>query len=242
MRRADRLFQIIQFVRSHRVTTASELAQALEVSERTVYRDIRDLVLSGVPIEGEAGVGYVLRKGFDLPPLMFTQTEVEALVLGTRVVQSWADPELAKAAELALERIAIALPDHLRTRLVESRLYAPAFHVPPEVVERLGLLREAVTQHRKAWLSYRDIGDVETQRTVRPLALSFWGSTWMCTAWCEMRGDFRSFRLDRTRELRILDERFEDEPGKRMEDYMRAMAEEDEAAAQGNGHRHAHPR
>ena len=235
MRRADRLFQIIQFVRSHRVTTASELAQALEVSERTVYRDIRDLVLSGVPIEGEAGVGYVLRKGFDLPPLMFTQTEVEALVLGTRVVQSWADPELAKAAELALDRIAIALPDHLRNRLVESRLYAPAFHVSPDVVERLGLLREAVTQRRKAWLQYRDVGDVETQRTVRPLGLSFWGFTWMCTAWCELRNDFRSFRLDRTRELRILDERFEDEPGKRMEDYLHAMAEEDDAAAQSKG-------
>jgi predicted DNA-binding transcriptional regulator YafY len=215
------------------VTTAAELSHALEVSERTVYRDIRDLVLSGVPIEGEAGVGYVLRKGFDLPPLMFTQTEVEALVLGTRVVSSWADPELAKAAEMALERIAIALPEHLRTRLVESRLYAPAFHVSPEVVERLGLLREAVSEKRKAWLLYRDVGDVETQRTVRPLGLSFWGFTWMCTAWCELRNDFRSFRLDRTRELRILDERFEDEPGKRMEDYLRAMQEEDEAAANG---------
>jgi predicted DNA-binding transcriptional regulator YafY len=233
MRRADRLFQIIQFIRSHRVTTAAELSHALEVSERTVYRDIRDLVLSGVPIEGEAGVGYVLRKGFDLPPLMFTQTEVEALVLGTRVVSSWADPELARAAEMALERIAIALPEHLRTRLVESRLYAPAFHVSPEVVERLGLLREAVSEKRKAWLLYRDVGDVETQRTVRPLGLSFWGFTWMCTAWCELRNDFRSFRLDRTRELRILDERFEDEPGKRMEDYLRAMQEEDEAAANG---------
>ena len=122
MRRADRLFQIIQFIRRHRLTTAAALAKALEVSERTVYRDIRDLVHSGVPIEGEAGVGYMLRKGFDLPPLMFTATEIEALVLGTRVVQSWADPALAKAAGAALDRIAISLPDALRTRLVESRL------------------------------------------------------------------------------------------------------------------------
>jgi predicted DNA-binding transcriptional regulator YafY len=229
MRRADRLFQIIQFIRRHRLTTAAALAEALEVSERTVYRDIRDLVHSGVPIEGEAGVGYMLRKGFDLPPLMFTATEIEALVLGTRVVQSWADPALAKAAGAALDRIAISLPDALRTRLVESRLYAPGFHVSPQVMERLEVLREAVDAHKKTWMAYSDAGDVPTERVVRPLALSFFGYTWMVTGWCELRTDFRSFRLDRVIGLKVLDERFEDEDGKRIEDYFRIIGVEEDA-------------
>jgi predicted DNA-binding transcriptional regulator YafY len=226
MRRADRLFQIIQFIRSHRVTTAAELARALEVSERTVYRDIRDLVISGVPIEGEAGVGYVLRKGFDLPPLMFTRDEVEALVLGTRVVSSWADSGLGKAAENALERIAAALPDELRQRLVDSRLFAPGFHVREEVVERLGVLREATTAKRKVWMAYRDVSEVRSERAVRPLGLSFFGTTWMLTAWCELRDDFRNFRLDRVESLQLLNELFVEEPGKTWQDYVRRMEEE----------------
>jgi predicted DNA-binding transcriptional regulator YafY len=226
MRRADRLFQIIQFIRGRRVTTAAELARALEVSERTVYRDVRDLVLSGVPIEGEAGVGYMLRRGFDLPPLMFTRDEVEALVLGTRVVSSWADSNLGRAAEAALSRIAAALPDDLQTRLLESRLFAPGFHVKPEVMERLGLLREATSGKRKTWLAYIDAGDTTSERTVRPLGLSFFGSTWMLTAWCELRNDFRNFRLDRVEQLNVLDEGFEDEAGKTWDDYVRQMETE----------------
>jgi predicted DNA-binding transcriptional regulator YafY len=226
VRRADRLFQIIQFIRGRRVTTAAELADALEVSERTVYRDIRDLVLSGVPIEGEAGVGYMLRKGFDLPPLMFTREEVEALVLGTRVVSSWADSQLGRAAEAALSRIAAALPDDLQTRLLESRLFAPGFHVPPDVMERLGLLREATSSRRKAWLAYCDAGEVRSERTVRPLGLSFFGATWMLTAWCELRQDFRNFRLDRVEQLDVLETGFADEPGKTWDDYVRQMETE----------------
>jgi len=226
LRRADRLFQIIQYVRGHRVTTAAELARALEVSERTVYRDIRDLVLSGVPIEGEAGVGYVLRKGFDLPPLMFTRDEVEALVLGTRVVSSWADSELGHAAESALGRIAAALPDDLRDRVLESRLFAPGFHVPPEVVKRLGLLREAAEERRKASVLYRDVNDACSDRIVRPLALSFFGSTWMLTAWCELRHDFRNFRLDRMESLQVTEQRFQDEAGKTWADFVRLMEAE----------------
>jgi predicted DNA-binding transcriptional regulator YafY len=237
MRRADRLFQIIQLIRKHRVTTAAVLAESLEVSERTVYRDIRDLVLSGVPIEGEAGVGYVLRKGFDLPPLMFTRTEIEALVLGTRVVSSWADPELAKAAQSALDRISVALPDSLRERLVESRLYAPAFMVDTAVVERLGQLRQAVDGRSKTWMAYRDYADSETQRTVRPLGLAFFGTRWTLMAWCELREDFRAFRLDRVRDLQVLPEHFVDEPGKTMDDYLASMREEEQAYERANEQR-----
>ena len=125
MRRADRLFQIIQLLRRKRVLTAALLADELEVSERTVYRDIRDLVSSGVPIEGEAGVGYMLRRGFDLPPLMFSEAEIEAMVLGARVVTSWGDAGLAKAAGEALARVEAALPDRLKLRLNQTPLYAP---------------------------------------------------------------------------------------------------------------------
>src|SRR5437899_1479879 len=110
MRRADRLFQIVQRLRRRGVTTAAQLAQALEVSERTVYRDVRDLQLSGVPILGEAGVGYALPRGFDLPPLMFTEEELEALVVGARMVQAWGDQKLARAAEDALSKIETVVP------------------------------------------------------------------------------------------------------------------------------------
>jgi predicted DNA-binding transcriptional regulator YafY len=179
-----------------------------------------------VPIEGEAGVGYMLRRGFDLPPLMFTRDEVEALVLGMRVVSSWADSNLGRAAEAALNRISAALPDDLQTRLLESRLYAPGFHVQPEVMERLGLLREATSAKRKAWLAYSDAGDTRSERNVRPLGLSFFGSTWMLTAWCELRSDFRNFRLDRVEQLNVLDDVFVDEAGKTWDDYVKQMETE----------------
>jgi len=226
MRRADRLFQIIQLLRRHRVTTARAIADQLEVSERTVYRDIADLVASGVPIEGEAGVGYLLRPGFDLPPLMFTAEEIEALVLGMRVVSSWGDAGLARAATNALGRVEATLPERLRARLSGSRLYAPGFHVRGDVVDRLGELRQAADARRKAFLHYRDVGDVETERNVRPLGLFFWGSVWSLVAWCELRNGFRQFRLDRIVDLRVLDDVFADEPGRRLDDYFEAMERE----------------
>lgn len=226
MRRADRLFQIIQSLRRHHIVTAKMLAQDLEVSERTVYRDIADLVSSGVPIEGEAGVGYLLRPGFDLPPLMFTAAEVEALVLGMRVVSSWGDAGLAKAATGALERVEAALPERLKARLNATRLYAPGFHVRADVVERLGELRRATDGQFKTFLRYRDVDNADTERIVRPLGLFFWGATWAMVAWCEMRTGFRQFRLDRILEVRVTDERFEDEPDRRLEDYFETIERE----------------
>ncbi len=224
MRRADRLFQIIQLLRRRSVATAAWLAQELEVSERTVYRDIRDLTLSGVPIEGEAGVGYMLRRGFDLPPLMFTDAEIEAMVLGARVVKSWSDPALAKAAEEALARVEAVLPDRLRARLTATPLFAPGFHVPVALLGALATLRTAIDERRKACLAYTSATGEETERTVRPLALFFWGTTWSLTAWCELRDDFRSFRLDRMRSLTIPGERFTDERGRTIDDFFARMA------------------
>ena len=219
MRRADRLFQIIQFIRGRRVTTAAELARALEVSERTVYRDIRDLVLSGVPIEGEAGVGYMLRRGFDLPPLMFTRDEVERYAgsqeLGRQ--RPWTGGRVGAGSNRC------RLPDDLKDRALDSRLFAPGFRVPPEVASRLGLLREAIEARRKTEVTYRDVGEALTERTIRPLALAFFGATWMLTAWCELRQDFRNFRLDRMESVEQGQAIFVDEPGKTWEDFVKIM-------------------
>ena len=220
MRRADRLFQVIQLLRRRNVATAAWLATELEVSERTVYRDVRDLMLSGVPIEGEAGVGYILRRGFDLPPLMFTDAEIEAMVLGARVVTSWGDAGLAKAAGEALARVESVLPDRLKARLNGTPLYAPGFHVPPQVVAALAEIRAATDVRRKIRIRYADADDVETERTVRPLGLFFWGNGWSLTGWCELRTDFRNFRLDRIRSLAVLPERFADERGRTIDDYF----------------------
>lgn len=223
MRRADRLFQIIQLLRRHRVLTAANLAEELEISERTVYRDVRDLILSGVPIEGEAGVGYMMRRGFDLPPLMFSEQEIEAMVLGARVVGSWGDAALAKAAGDALARVEAALPDRLKPRLNGTRLYAPGFHVPEPVMACLATLRAGIEAHQKAWIGYISGEGERTERTVRPLGLFFWGYTWSLTAWCELREDFRSFRLDRIQSLRALEERYVEEPGRTLEDFFKRV-------------------
>ena len=226
MRRADRLFQIIQLLRRRNVATAGWLAGELEVSERTVYRDIRDLMMSGVPIEGEAGVGYVLRRGFDLPPLMFTDAEIEAMVLGARVVTSWGDAALARAAGDALARVESVLPDRLKARLIGTPLFAPGFHVPPRVAASLTELRGAIDARRKVRLAYRGPDGAATERTVRPLGLFFWGTTWSLTGWCELRTDFRNFRLDRIERMDALPERFHDEAGRTLDDYFARRGED----------------
>lgn len=225
MRRADRLFQLIQLLRRRNVATAAWLATQLEVSERTVYRDVRDLMLSGVPIEGEAGVGYILRRGFDLPPLMFSEAEIEAMVLGARVVKSWGDAGLAKAADEALARVEAVLPDRLRERLNRTPLFAPGFHIQATFAQSLGVLRRAIDERRKVRLAYTAADGSDTDRTVRPLGLFFWGPSWSLAGWCELRGDFRSFRLDRMRELTPLPERFADEPGRTLDDYLQSERE-----------------
>jgi predicted DNA-binding transcriptional regulator YafY len=222
MRRADRLFRLVQVLRARRFATARTLAEALEVSERTVYRDVRDLSLSGVPIEGEAGVGYALRRDFDLPPLMFDYEEIEALTAGARMVQAWSSPKLARAAQAALDKIAAALPSDKRIAMDRTRLYAPSFHVDRELGKVLDTMREAIVAARRLEFNYKDEGGKPSARTVRPLGLYFWGQRWTLAAWCEMRLDFRNFRLDRVSGVAI-GARFPDEPGKRLEDFLRSV-------------------
>ncbi len=226
MRRADRLFRIVQRLRRRGVTTAAQLAQALEVSERTVYRDVRDLILSGVPILGEAGVGYALPRGFDLPPLMFDDEELEALVLGARMVQAFADKRLARAAEEALGKIETALPQRLRARVQEAAFLAPGFHVDPRSYSGLDELRRALREKRKVRFAYLDKAGAPSSRTARPLGISFWGRAWTLVAWCERRDDFRSFRLDRIEGLQVLAEPFADEPGKLLRDFLATVERE----------------
>jgi predicted DNA-binding transcriptional regulator YafY len=222
MRRADRLFQIVQLLRGRRVVTAAELAGELEVSLRTVYRDVRDLVASGVPIEGEAGVGYCLPRGFDLPPLMFDEDELGALVLGARMVQAWGDETLARRARSVLSKVETVLPERLRPRLEEVELFVP-LSLRAEIRANLESFRAGIDGRHKVRFRYTADSGGETQRTVRPLCLTFWGTVWTATAWCELREDFRTFRPDRMHDVERLDEPFADEPGKDLETFMQKV-------------------
>ena len=224
MRRADRLFEIIQVLRRRKLARARDLAEKLEVSERTIYRDIGDLMASGVPIEGEAGVGYILREGYDLPPIMFNEQEIEALVLGVRIVESWADPELAAAAGNVIAKVETVIPERLRRHMEETALLAPADHFTHAITIDPSRLREAVRNSIKVHFSYADGEAQESERTVRPLGLAFYGPAWLLVSWCELRQDFRSFRLDRMRKLTVLDEAFQPEPGKTILDFMKRDA------------------
>ena len=217
MRRADRLFQIIQFLRTRRVTTAHWLSERLEVSERTIYRDIKDLMLSGVNIEGEAGIGYVVRQGFDLPPLMFSEEEIKALTLGARIVESWADTSLATAAQSALSKIETALPVHLKESLSNTLLFSPLSRISPEISTTMAEIRYATDNHRKVSLQYSRADGQASERIIWPLGLFFWGSTWTIGAWCEMRNDFRVFRLDRIKSMVVLDENYPQEKDKSLQ-------------------------
>jgi predicted DNA-binding transcriptional regulator YafY len=226
MRRADRLFQIVQHLRGRRLTTAAQLAGWLQVSERTVYRDIRDLSISGIPVEGEAGVGYRLRPGFDLPAIMFTIDEVEALVAGARMMEAWGGPALGSHARSAIAKIALALPAARREEIERTRLFAPGFLVPEGAVAGLESVRQAILQHRKLYIEYIDGSARASARTIQPLALNFWGMTWSVAAWCESRAGFRVFRLDRIRGLEMGEEKFEEVPGRTLADFLDSVSRE----------------
>jgi len=226
MRRADRLFQIVQHLRGRRLTTAAQLAGWLEVSERTVYRDIRDLAISGVPVDGEAGVGYRLRPGFDLPPIMFTMDEVEALVAGARMMETWGGPALGSHARSAMAKIAAALPAARREEIERTKLFAPGFLAPKNAAAGLETVRQAIFERRKLHIEYVDGANRASTRTVDPLALLFWRTTWSVAAWCESREDFRIFRLDRIRRLQMGDEKFEEVPGRTLEDFVESVGRE----------------
>ncbi|MGK9168803.1 YafY family transcriptional regulator [Inquilinus limosus] len=226
MRRADRLIQILLLMRGRTLVTAQQLAEALEVSERTVYRDMADLLASGAPIDGEAGVGYRLRRGFEPPPVQFTAEELLALSLGARMVAAWTDPALARAAGSAARKISGVLPEASAASLDEVPIHAPGRR--PYPVELMEPIRIAIAERRKLRLLY-NAPEATTERLVQPLGLFFWGNRWTVTAWCELRQDFRSFRLDRIDSMERLEERFEPVSGRTLQDYLNREREAREA-------------
>jgi len=228
MRRADRLFLIIHALRGRRTALAARsLAQTLSVSLRTVYRDVADLQLSGVPIEGEAGIGYVLRKGADIPPLMFNADELEALVVGTRFVRAFAGARLARGAQAALLKIEAVLPPDLRQRSERSRIFAPTWRERMERASLIDRLHEAVVEHRVLRLDYADAASRASAREIEPLCLAFWGGAWTLGAWCRLRRDFRSFRPDRIAAFEATGEIFIETPERGLEAYLRAASADD---------------
>lgn len=222
-RRADRLFQIVQVLRGRRLTTAALLAQRLGVSERTVYRDIQALSLSGVPVEGEAGIGYRLRADYEVPPLMFSGLEVEAMVAGLRLLKAWGGGSLAAAADPALEKLVAALPPARRVAAQQSRIFAPEYLNQPAVRQAFDVVHQGMNTQRLLQLDYCDAQQRMTLRVVQPLGLFFWGNVWLLAAWCMTRGDYRTFRLDRCRAIHMLDEHFHETPDRSLNGFLRAM-------------------
>jgi predicted DNA-binding transcriptional regulator YafY len=213
MRRADRLFQIIQILRrTRRPVTADAIAEELETSKRTVYRDIADLIGQRAPIRGEAGVGYILEDGFDLPPLMLTPDEVEAAVLGAQMVAARGDPALRRAAEDLVAKIGAVIPENLRPLVVEpATRAAPNWRAEPDNID-MAAVRQAIRHGRKISLSYRDEQERETRRTVWPFAIGYYETTRLLVCWCELRTGFRSFRTDRVSAAEFHEARYPDRP------------------------------
>ncbi|WP_266168638.1 helix-turn-helix transcriptional regulator [Dyella subtropica] len=223
MRRADRLFLIIHALRGRRTALpARSLADTLGVSLRTVYRDVADLQLSGVPIEGEAGVGYVLRKGSDIPPLMFTADELESLVVGTRFVRAFAGEKLAGSAQAALLKIEAVLPPELRDRAARTRIYAPFWRDPNRTAFAVLIdrLNAAISESQVLRIDYADEAGRSSIREVEPLCLAFWGGAWTLGTWCRLREGFRNFRPDRIADCAITGERFGEVAGRDLDAYL----------------------
>lgn len=207
MRRADRLFQIIQYLRTRRLTTAKWLSEKLEVSERTIYRDIQHLMCCGVPIEGEAGVGYILRKGYDLPPLMFNRDELSTLVLGARIVASYGG-DIQEHARQALSKLTSALPRQVPYSVEQVKLFAPPSGLR-HIGSMLNAFNQAIFERQVIQIDYQKPQDTAPEsRKIEPLGLFFWHDKWTLVGWCLLRDDFRHFRLDRIHHYHVLEEHF----------------------------------
>ncbi len=208
--RAQRLLDLIQILRRYRYPVSGKhLASELRISLRTLYRDIVTLQAQGASIEGEAGVGYVLRPGFMLPPLMFSEEEIEALVLGSRWVARRTDKKLGLAATNVLAKIAAVLPEDLKHQLEFSGLLiGPAKTLIEHDDEKEALIRHAIRQEHKLQMTYTDFHGESSQRIIWPLALGFFEEVHVVVAWCELRADFRHFRTDRMITLLQLETRY----------------------------------
>ena len=219
MRRTDRLFEIIQIVRDGQLHLARDIAEKLEVSVRSIYRDIETLVGSGIPIEGERGVGYLLREPIFLPPLNLSNLELEALHFGMAVVTHAADAELQNAARSLTAKInQVILADGNRQTSWGLGVYR--FEQASVGFKHMSKIRSAVRSNLKLVLTYEDLNGSQSARTVRPLQMEFWGRVWTCTCWCELKDDFRVFRIDRIKSCELTEIIFKPETGKTLEDYI----------------------
>ncbi len=209
MRRAERLLQLIQILRRHRRPVTGEvMARELEISLRTLYRDIAALIADRVPIRGEAGLGYVLGEGFDLPPLMFTPDELEAVMLGLRWVARRGDTDLSRAAQDTVAKIGSVLPEKLRPFLFDAALLVPPHFRLAEGRVNVALLRNAIREGWKVSLNYRSEDGRETQRVIWPIAVAYFDAQRLIIGRCELRQAFRSFRTDRMLAISILDQKY----------------------------------
>ncbi|UTW59569.1 YafY family transcriptional regulator [Kordiimonas sp. SCSIO 12603] len=222
MRRSDRLFQIVNFMQGRRVAvTAQDIAEEFDVSIRTVYRDVQDLILTGVPISGEAGVGYLLDKSYCLPPMQLDVSELEALMLGAEMVSSWSDETMAKSARSLVNKLKSVLPERDREIFSGTAMYAPPSRIKIPWTIDFSELRKAIRAKDILRLEYEDESGNASERTVRPLALTFWGPTWLLLAWCELRNDYRHFRLDRMKTAEKTGEPFKDTPETSLKNWLR---------------------
>ncbi|MGD0433522.1 MAG: YafY family protein [Acetobacteraceae bacterium] len=221
MRRADRLFDIIQTLRvATKPMTAATLAEHLEVTVRTVYRDIATLQARRVPIEGAAGIGYVLRRGFDLPPLMFTADEIDAIAVGARLVRRLRDPGLQDAADSVLAKITTILPDGLRPGVISAPFYVSDGQAATPMGIDLSDVRYAIRETRKMRITYADVSGQRSNRTIWPIAMAYYVDATLIGAWCELRLDYRHFRVERIVTSTLMDETFSTDGGKLVEGWL----------------------
>jgi len=220
MPRTDRLFDLIQILRDGRLHRAQDLADRLEVSVRTIYRDMDTLVASGVPIAGERGLGYMATAAITLPPLNLTMTELEALHLGMAIVGEAADEELSRAAASLSAKIDAVLPEDRRTPPTAWGFAVYPFADAAKGFRHMPAIRAAVRARQKLRIAYVKDDGTQSERVIRPLQLDYWGRVWTVTAWCEWRAEFRVFRIDRIETLRVLPQLFVDEPGRTLADYQ----------------------
>ncbi len=221
MRRADRLLRVIQILRRHRRPVIGQvIAEELEVSLRTVYRDIADLITDGVPIRGEAGVGYVLGEGYDLPPLMFSVDELEAIMLGLRWVTRRGDSDLSRAASDAVAKVGTVLPAKLKPFLFDSPLIAPpSFNHTVDSVDTASI-RHAIREQYRVTIEYTGENLITTNRTIWPLAISYFDAQRLVIAWCELRRDYRFFRTDRISKAEILKDKYAGRRKALLKEYL----------------------
>lgn len=233
MARAQRLLELLQLLRNHRFpVTAEHLASELRISTRTVYRDIATLQQQGADIVGEPGLGYVLKPGFTLPPLMFSTAEIAALVLGSRWVARRTDNALAAAAHSALSKIADVLPPALRSQLELTPLMVGPAEAELAIGIDVGLLRQAISQQNIIEIDYVDLKEVSSRRRVWPIAIGFFESVQVLVAWCETRNDYRHFRLDRVTSLQVTTLRYQ----RARTQLMKEWRERNHISAQGFGY------